>query len=198
MSYLRLPPVDQLGGIARWMSKPPTPKSVIEQIKALKIRETRPNENYLVYHEDNPVSLGEFPPPPAIIGKETDPIKDLNCFALNFGWPEELNSISSFSMSIDPNKPINIASIRTTIHGDCFIVMIGGKYVPRIKDIVRKVDIVSEQLEMQPAVYYAEKTDLPIPEDTPVSIVNVNIIKIIKIILAHADSFTSTRKQIWN
>ena len=154
------------------MSKPPTPKSVNEQIKAYKIRETRPWEKDLVYHQDNPVPLGEFPPPPAIIGKETDPIKDLNCFALNFGWTGDLTSISSFSMSIDPKKPIDIARIRHTIHGDCFIVMIGGRYVPRIKDIVRKVDIVSEQLEMKPAVYYAEKTDLAIPADTPVAIVN--------------------------
>ena len=86
------------------MSKPPTPKSVNEQIKAYKIRETRPWEKDLVYHQDNPVPLGEFPPPPASIGKETDPIKDLNCFALNFGWPEELTSIPSFAMSIDPKK----------------------------------------------------------------------------------------------
>ena len=78
-----------------------------------------------------------------------------------------------------PKKPIDIARIRHTIHGDCFIVMIGGKYVPRIKDIVRKVDIVSEQLEMKPALFYAEKTDLTIPANTTVAIVNANIIQII-------------------
>ena len=117
--------------------------------------------------------MKEPPKPPAIIGKESDPVRGLNCFALNFGWPEEITSIPSFAMSIDPNKPTNIASIRTSIPMDCFIVLIGGKYVPRIKDIVRKVDIVSKQLVIKPSVYYAEKTDLTIPEDTPVAIVNV-------------------------
>ena len=52
--------------------------------------------------------------------------------------------------------------------------MIGGKYVPRMKDIVKKVDIVTEQLEMEPSVYYAEKTDVTIPADTPEAIVNNN------------------------
>ena len=54
--------------------------------------------------------------------------------------------------------------------------------MPRMKDIVRKVDIVSEQLKIQPSVYYAEKTDLTIPEDTSVAIVNDIIIEIIEII----------------
>ena len=59
---------------------------------------------------------------------------------------------------------------------DCFIVLIGGKYVPKMKDIVEKVDIVSEQLAMEPFVYFAEKTD--IPPNTPIAIVNDNIIQI--------------------
>ena len=181
------------------MSKPPTPKSVNEQIKDYKIHDTPFYEYWgSLYCIRNPVPLKEFPTPPAIFGKETDPVKDLNCFALNFGWPEEITSIASFALSIDPNKPIDIASIRPTIHGDYFIVMIGGKYVPRIKDVVRKVDIVSEQLKMKPAVYYAEKTDLTIPADTPVAIVNDNIIAIIEIIFANAGSYSSTRQQIRN
>ena len=53
------------------MAKPPTPKSVNEQIKAYKIRETRPWEKDLVYHQDNPVPLGEFQPPPAIIDRKS-------------------------------------------------------------------------------------------------------------------------------
>ena len=109
--------------------------------------------------------------PPAIIGQETNPIQDQNCFALNYNWPDELN-IPALSTSLDSKLPINIEFIRSNIPSNCLIVMIGGKYLTRINDIVSKVETVSEQLKLKTLAFFGEKTEAKIAEETSIALVN--------------------------
>ena len=138
----RIPSLDKLGDIARWMSKPPSPKAVHEQMEF--------NMKRYVHHKRKPS-------PPVFIGHETNPIEDQNCFAINFGWPEELTVpflTLSFSM-FNPDDEL----LRISVPSGCFLVMVGGKYIPQMNDIVEKVEALSEHLSIKPLIYFAEKTE---------------------------------------
>ena len=79
----------------------------------------------------------------------------MNCFALNFNWPDEL-TIPSISISLNSKLNVGLA-IRKSSPSNCYIVLVGGKVLHRMKDIVQKVQEVSEVLVVKFLYYFAEK-----------------------------------------
>ena len=61
---------------------------------------------------------------------------------------------------------------------NCYMVFIGGKYLKRIDDIVRKVGIVTDGLATKPTVYFAEKE----MENLTVNLRHVFLVKQMKFI----------------
>ena len=78
------------------------------------------------------------------------------CYALNFGWPQEL-SISQLTVNLDNDRIFNAEMVRQSAPSNCFMVFIGGKYLKRIEEIVGKVEIVTDGLATKPTVYFADK-----------------------------------------
>ena len=151
------------------MSRPQSRPSVNKQLESLNLQESSWWDDRVYYRRRN-YPLKDIPAPPAIIGHETDLIKDQNCFALNFGYKYEL-SMPSLSLSIDSKLPIDTEGIRTTFPS-CLIVMIGGKQLTRINDIVRKVESVTDQINFKTLAYFAEKVGDVIPDESTTAIVS--------------------------
>ena len=80
------------------------------------------------------------------------------CYALNFGWPQEL-SISQLTVNLDNDRIFNAEMVRQSAPSNCFMVFIGGKYVNRLEDIFQKVETVSVGLVSKPLIYFSEKVD---------------------------------------
>ena len=74
------------------------------------------------------------------------------------GWTGKL-SVPQLVMDLDKNNAGNLEILRQSAPVNCFMVFIGGKYVSRLDDIVRKVDEVTDQLATKPTIYFAEKSD---------------------------------------
>ena len=57
----------------------------------------------------------------------------------------------------------SIEILRTTAPSNCFYVLIGGKYLKRLSDIVYWVEFHIKKgfLFTRPSVYFAEKTNVP-------------------------------------
>ena len=126
------------------MSKPPEQKPWIKKLEYSRIKS---------------LPLQEMPKAHAIVGHETDLIVDQNCFAVNFGWPEQL-TVPFITMSLDLDQQIDEEVFRSTVPSGCFIVLVGGKFISRLDDVVWKVEQVSKKFAITPSVYFGEKVDL--------------------------------------
>ena len=63
------------------------------------------------------------------------------CFSLNFGYHDISLSISQLSMTPDSNIKLNFDSPI-----GCLIVMIGGKYLNRVGDVMEKVNSITKDV----------------------------------------------------
>ena len=62
-------------------------------------------------------------------------------------------------MSLSTNNDVAIQKIRTSAPSGCFVILVGGKFVKRMDDIVRKVDYITSHLAIKLVTYFAEKTE---------------------------------------
>ena len=109
------------------------------------------HELYQIKFEDRGRKLSHIP--------NINLLRDQNCFALNFGWPTEM-IIPFISLSLSSKIALNIDLIKKSAPSGCFLVMIGGRYVPRTNDIVLKVKEFSEHVHMKSLVYIGQKTEV--------------------------------------
>ena len=63
-------------------------------------------------------------------------------------------------MSLSPDNNVDIQKIRKSAPNGCFVVLVGGKFVKRMDDIVRMVDYITAQLAIKLVTYFAEKTEV--------------------------------------
>ena len=63
-------------------------------------------------------------------------------------------------MSLSPDNKVDIQQIRSSAPSGCFVVLVGGKYLRRMDDIVRMVDHITAQLAIKLVTYFAEKTEV--------------------------------------
>ena len=83
----------------------------------------------------------------------------MNCYAISFGWPQEL-SISQLVVNLDnKNNVEHLEMVRQSGPANCFMVFIGGEYVNRLEDIFQKVEGLSVRLVSKPIIYFAEKVE---------------------------------------
>ena len=88
-----------------------------------------------------------------------DHLRAQNCFALNFGWPVEI-TLPSISLSLNSKNPFDFETIRKTAPSNCFIVMVGGRTLARMDQIVRKVDEITAQWPIKVLAYFGEKSEV--------------------------------------
>ena len=156
---VKIPPVEQLGGITKWMSDPP-PKSSVKPTLTDSFENFNFNARSMIQNglhleswrvEDRVNTLAYSP--------NIDHLRALNCFALNFGWPVEI-TLPSISVSLNSKNTVDFKVIRKTAPSNCFIVMVGGRFISRMDLIVRKVDEITSQLPIKMVAYFGEKTDV--------------------------------------
>ena len=63
------------------------------------------------------------------------------CFSLNFGYHDDQLSIPQISMTPDSNTNLIFDS-----PSSCFFVMVGGKYLDMIGDVMEKVNMVTSDV----------------------------------------------------
>ena len=151
-----MPPVEQFGAITKWMSDPP-PKDPI--VKPLVDNQAASAYSYYwgvggreTLRLGNRVNTLAYQP-------NIDFLRSQNCFALNYQWPSQI-TLPSMTMSLSPGRDVDIQHIRRSTLSGCFVVLVGGKYVKRMDDIVRMVDNITSQLAIKLVTYFAEKTEV--------------------------------------
>ena len=86
-----------------------------------------------------------------------DLIRKRNCYALNFGWSEEL-SVPQLVVNLDNDDQIFKAEmVRQSAHSNCFMVFIGGRYANRLDEIFQKMESVIIGLVTKQLIYFAEQ-----------------------------------------
>ena len=65
-----------------------------------------------------------------------------NCFAINFDYFDPMLSIPQISITLDKKMELNLPNFMN-VPSNCFIVIIGGKYLNLIDDVMRKVNSVT-------------------------------------------------------
>ena len=159
-----LPNVQDLGPFTKWMSDPPPNDRIVKRLPLIDDLRANMWANHPLFSLD---------PPFHVNGRETlrvqsrsktlayqpniDFLRSQNCFALNYQWPSQI-TLPSITMSLSAKNNINIQQIRASAPSGCFVVLVGGKYVKRMDDIVRKVDYITSQLAIKLVTYFAEKT----------------------------------------
>ena len=151
-----MPPVEKFGAITKWMSDPPPKDPIVKPLVddweasvysyywGASGRET-------LRVEDRVNTLAYQP--------NIDFLRSQNCFALNYQWPSQI-TLPSMTMSLSSKHDVDIQQIRTSAPSGCFVVLVGGKFVRRMDDIVRKVDYITSQLAIKLVTYFAEKTEV--------------------------------------
>ena len=151
-----MPAVEQLGAITKWMSDPPPRNTIVKPLV---------DDWYASYYsyrygvggretlrvEDRVNTLFYQP--------NIDFLRSQNCMALNYQWPSDI-TLPSITMSLRKGHPIDIQQIRMSAPSGCFVVLVGGRYLKRMDDIVKMVDHITSQLAIKLVTYFAEKTEV--------------------------------------
>ena len=83
-----------------------------------------------------------------------DDIKDLSsCFAINFGYAEEL-PFPQLTVEIDDDRTWNTGTHGMNFPNDCSFVVIAGKYLNMVDDVMKKVDQIAEDINKIPTVAF--------------------------------------------
>ena len=149
-----MPPVEQFGAITKWMSDPLPKASMKPTLQDRFHWACSYSPNYCSHLEsqrlEDRVNTLAYQP-------NIDFLRSQNCFALNYQWPSQIN-LPSMTMSLSAKNDIDIQKIRKSAPSGCFVVLVGGKFVKRMDDIVRKVTFITSQLAIKLVTYFAEKT----------------------------------------
>ena len=166
-SILKLPSVEQLGAITKWMSDPPPQDPIVKPLVD-DYYASLYSYNYSVGGRETLRLYDEYNNYGAQIGKRATPfsyqpnidfLRSQNCFALNYQWPSQI-TLPSIAMSLNPNKDVDIQQIRTSVQSGCIVVLVGARYLNQMFRIIRIAEYVTSQLAIKLVTYFAEKTDV--------------------------------------
>ena len=150
------PSVDAMGAITKWMSDPPPMAPMKPTLQDRYHRKCPKDPDYCNNLEsqrlENRVNTPAYQP-------NIDFLRSQNCFALNYQWPSQI-TLPSMAVSLNAKNDVDIYKIRASAPSGCFVILVGGKYVKRLDDIVRKVDFITSQLAIKLVTYFAEKTEV--------------------------------------
>ena len=91
-----------------------------------------------------------------------------SCLSLNFGIYNQELEMQQILLTPESNFTLNFNSDSMNTAISCFIVLLGGKYLNNIKDVMTKVDSIKQDVGMRPqAIFiqsnnYSENLDLEI------------------------------------
>ena len=99
-----------------------------------------------------------------------------SCFSLNFGIYIQELKIPQISLTPESNIKLNFDSDNMNTAISCYIVLVGGKYLNDIKDVMTKVDSVKVVVGVRPqAIFiqsnnYSENLDIDMKTITTVMV----------------------------
>ena len=159
-SRLTLPPIEKLGPITKWISDPPPLGPMKPTLQDKYHRRCHPEDSNYPDYCGNLEALRVEDRSNTFDYRPNIDLMAQNCMGLNYHWPAEI-TLPSITMSLSPdnNVDIQIQNLRMTAPSGCIVVLVGGKFVKRMDDIVRKVDYLTSQLALKFVTYFAEKTD---------------------------------------
>ena len=70
------------------------------------------------------------------------------CFTLNFGTKQKIDDLPMLTMSL--KNSIRYDNAITTPTDNCFLVLVGGKYVKIIEEVVKKVEKIIKNIGISP------------------------------------------------
>ena len=152
---MKLPPVEQLGAITKWMSDPPPQDPIVKPLVD-DYYASLYSYNYSVGGRETLRLYDEYNYYWALIGKRVTPfsyqpnidfLKSQNCFALNYQWPSQI-PLPSMTMSLSAKNNVDIQQIRASAPSGCFVVLVGGKFVKRMVKIVKRIESMGFELGM--------------------------------------------------
>ena len=71
------------------------------------------------------------------------------CFTVNFGTKQQIDDLPMLTMSLMNNSRYDNAIISTPTD-NCFLVLVGGKYVQIIEDVVKEVEEIIKNIGISP------------------------------------------------
>ena len=152
-----LPSFEKLGALTKWMSDPPPKNPIVKPLiddyrASLFSYYYQANSRETLRIEDRVNTLAYSP--------NIDMLNSQNCVALNYQWPSSQITLPSVKMSLDTEKHVDIQQLRISVPSGCIVVLVGGKYVQRMDDIVRMVEHITSQFAIKLVTYFAEKTEV--------------------------------------
>ena len=87
-----------------------------------------------------------------------DILQDQKCLIVNFGFKNPL-PFPEIKLSPDPKFHLNVGSLGLNSPSKCSIVVIGGKYLEQVDEVMRMVDKITEDIAWMPSAVFlmAEK-----------------------------------------
>ena len=76
-----------------------------------------------------------------------------DCLFLNFGYEREL-SFAKIDLSLEEDIIIDINTKGMEVPSGCSIVLIAGKYVKEVDQVMKRVDDIAEQTQFVPLVAF--------------------------------------------
>ena len=70
------------------------------------------------------------------------------CFTINFGTKQKIDDLPKFTMSLKNSTRYDNAI--TTPTDNCFLVLVGGKYVKIIEEVVKEVEKIVKNMNLSP------------------------------------------------
>ena len=84
-----------------------------------------------------------------------DILQDQGCFILNFGYKQPL-PFPEIKLSLDPNFYLNVGTDGLNSPSKCSLVVIGGKYLEQVDEVMRMVDKITEDISWMPSAVFAD------------------------------------------
>ena len=94
--------------------------------------------------------------------KVFDGHNDQRCFILNYGNKMTF-ALPQLRLTLDSEKILDVGTFGANSPSKCSIVVIGGKYLEQVDEVMRMVDKIIEDIAWMPSAVFlmAEKPQVP-------------------------------------
>ena len=82
-----------------------------------------------------------------------------SCLSLNFGIYNKELEMQQISLTPESNISLNFNSDSMNTAISCFIVLLGGKYLNNIKDVMTKVDSIKQDVGIRPQAIFIQSNN---------------------------------------
>ena len=103
------------------------------------------------------------------------------CLIVNFGSKQKIDYLPMLTLSLKNNSRYDNVIITPT--GNCFLVLVGGKYVKIIEDVVKEVEKIIKNIGISPLAMIIKSKSRKINTETFTKYPMVGIVYFIIIII---------------